>query len=169
MASPLTTLVLSCRAGTWTVTRSLARPQPCPWAQAFAHGSSIDHSTAIGVSLCRTHAFPSASQLAAPKESFLEKRLRLLPSKVLSSFWVGSGTARRYLQFLSANTPEAQSIFSVSVAIVHFWNGVYSHSGLLHTTGNPSSPVAVLNSSHLPPTTYHHRVEHMPPRPRHEH
>ena len=60
-------LLWSFSAGTWTVTRSLARPQPCPWAQAFPHGSSIGHSTAIGVSLCRPpciyQVYPSLQRL----------------------------------------------------------------------------------------------------------
>jgi hypothetical protein len=79
-----------------------------------------------------------------------------------------SGTARRYLQFLSANIPEAQRMLSVSVAIISIWNSFCSHPGPLHTTGSPYPLLIILNSSFCPPTTYRLSVEFTPTRPRHE-
>jgi hypothetical protein len=140
---------------------------------AMPVGSSSRHGprSAIALPLASPYAAPmptsSASRLAASKHHSLRNGYASYP-QISSSFWVGSGTARRYLQFLSANIPEAQRMLSVSVAIISIWNGLCSHPGLLHTAGRPCPLLIILNSSLCPPTTYHLSVEYTPTRPRHE-
>jgi hypothetical protein len=86
---------------------------------------------------------------------------------ICSSFGVGSGTARRYLQSLSTYTIRAQHILSTIVANALFWNGLYSHSGLLHTSLIRLPWRLFLISTFRPLPAYQRLVSTTPTPPRH--
>jgi hypothetical protein len=147
--------------------RSVARPQPCPWAQASWMCYEIGPCTAYGGSPGKPHVDTLRKRACSVYSS--RRSPKPIPPRVRSSFGVGSGTARRYLQSLSTYTIRAQHILSTIVANALIWNGSYSLSGLLHTTFIRLPLRLFLNSTFRPPPAYQLFVGTTPTCPRRNH
>lgn len=145
--------------------RSVVRPQPCPWAQAFGHALRSANALPFGVSPGKPHVgglAASAPPLPPPKRPCSIPRVR-------SSFGVGSGTARRYLQSLSTNS-SGRSTYSLHLLHASWFGTAVIPIQAYYTPLLDRLPWRLfLNSSLCLPTAYHSSLGTTPTCARHDH